>query len=403
MAKWTPRCHATLVGALVLVGLGRVLGQPWAGFGRVRIDAAGGKVELSCSVLNMPDSPKRPSKCLPCAQGSRLHDAQCLACLLLSGQPFFVGRPSMGCEVEAGCLATVQQPVPPFGSKAFNRSFTVGTGHFDTLQQECQHIAGITSQGPGDIAEFGYCYALSVNVSDISVRLGGGYEVDKPLRSPTNACVRHSSHQKADTLIGKAGHFPRLILGPSVLNPWMYPAPEGSEHDGLPWLAALGGKIVLVVTAFVVSFQAQLDKGSAAIWHDLAERVLPSSIREFKMVKPPINLGHGIGGTLEHHNWRAAFRELVRRVEAAGPFDVALLSCGGLGMLLGAYLRATGRSAIYMGGTLQTWLGVMGGRWKGMRGEFARYARMGNWTRPSMAKGEKPHYARSVEGSAYWR
>ena len=120
MAKWTPRCHATLVGPLVLVGLGRVLGQPWAGFGRVRIDAAGGKAELSCSVLNMPDSPKRQSKCLPCAQGSRLHDAQCLACLLLSGQPFFVGRPSMGCEVEAGCLATVQQPVPPFGSKAFN-------------------------------------------------------------------------------------------------------------------------------------------------------------------------------------------------------------------------------------------------------------------------------------------
>ena len=45
----------------------------------------------------------------------------------------------------------------------------------------------------------------------------------------------------------------------------------------------------------------------------------------------------------------------------------------------------------------------MGGRWKGIKGEFGRYAKMGNWTRPSISNGEKPHYARSVEGSAYWR
>ena len=224
----------------------------------------------------------------------------------------------MGCEVEAGCLATVQ-PVPPFGSRAFNKSFTVGTGHFDTLQKECQHIAGVTSQGPNDIAEFGFCYALSINASDVSVRLGGGYDADKPLRTPSDACVRHSSHQKADTLIGKAAHYPRLILGSNVLNPWMDPKPEGSDEDGLPWLAALGGKTVLVVTAFAESFKSQLAKGNAAIWLDLAERVLPSSIKEFKMVKPPINLAHGIGGALEHKTWQEAFRELVRRVEAAGP------------------------------------------------------------------------------------
>ena len=56
-----------------------------------------------------------------------------------------------------------------------------------------------------------------------------------------------------------------------------------------------------------------------------------------------------------------------------------------------------------MGGSLQTWFGVMGGRWKPIKGEFARYSRSRNWTRPSMTDGEKPLYARSVEGSAYWR
>ena len=357
---------------------------------------------LSCSVLDFQRAPPRPTGCLPCAQGSNLRDAQCLACLLRSNVPFFVGRPSMGCEVEAGCLATVQT-VPLIGSKAFNKSFTLGTGHFGSLQKECQHIAGITSEGPADIAEFGYCYALSVNASDMSVRLGGGYDADRPLRTPTNACAKHSSLQKADSLINKVGHFPHLILGASVLNPWMDLAPEGSDGDGLPWLAALGGKTVLVVTPFTASFQSQFAKGNTAIWHDIAERVLPSSIRQFKYVKPPINLGHGIGGRLENSNWRESLQELVRRVDAAGEFDVALLSCGGLGMLLGAHLRSTHRSAIYMGGSLQTWFGVMGGRWKGNKGEFGRYARMGNWTRPSMANGEKPHYARSVEGGSYWR
>ena len=73
-------------------------------------------------------------------------------------------------------------------------------------------------------------------------------------------------------------------------------------------------------------------------------------------------------------------------------------------MLLGAHLRATGRSAIYMGGALQTWFGVLGGRWiKSLSSALKVYVRRGNFTRPSMANGEKPHYARSVEGSAYWR
>lgn len=396
------RRRASCSGLLLALSLARLTPSA-ARCGRPELIPEGERAQLSCSVLDMANRAPLQAGCLPCVQGSELRDSQCVACLIRSGKPFFVGRPSMGCEVEAGCLATVQ-PVPRMGSKQFNRSFTVGTGHFDTLQNECQHIAGVVSQGPLDIAEFGYCYAQAVNASDVSVRLGGGYKAEVPLREPADACMKHSSHQKADALIRKAGHYPRLILGPNVLQPWLEPAPEGSDRDGLPWLAALGGKTVLIVTPFVTSFRSQLAKGNVAIWSDIAERVLPSSIREFKLVKPPINLAHGVNGKLEHTNWQPAFRELVRRVEAAGSFDVALLSCGGLGMLLGAHLRATGRSAIYMGGALQTWFGVLGGRWiKSLSSALKVYTRRGNFTRPSMANGEKPHYARSVEGSAYWR
>eukprot|EP00966_Prymnesium_polylepis_P279733 6462713-Prymnesium_polylepis.1 len=90
-------------------------------------------------------------------------------------------------------------------------------------------------------------------------------------------------------------------------------------------------------------------------------------------------------------------------VDAAGEFDVALMACGGLGMLLGAHLRATDRSSIYVGGNLQIWFGIMGRRWAkdGVLTRIYRAAN-GSWVRPNATSGEVPLHARSVEGSAYW-
>ena len=94
---------------------------------------------------------------------------------------------------------------------------------------------------------------------------------------------------------------------------------------------------------------------------------MPSGIH-FKFVKAPMNLGHGLMSAklerpkclqqppqycLQNADWHEAYRELVRSVDAAGAFDLALISCGGLGMLLGAEMRMRGQSAIYVGGSLQ--------------------------------------------------
>ena len=71
-------------------------------------------------------------------------------------------------------------------------------------------------------------------------------------------------------------------------------------------------------------------------------------------------------------------------------------------MLLGAQIRLSGRSAIYLGGALQVWFGVMGGRFFANPALAAEYKANRNWTRPSNMSMEKPFYSRKIEGGAYW-
>ena len=114
-----------------------------------------------------------------------------------------------------------------------------------------------------------------------------------------------------------------------------------------------------------------------------------------KVVVPPVSFA----GADEFRDWRGALQALMQRVDAAGHFDVALLACGGLGMPLGAYLRATNRSAMYNGADLQLWFGIYGRRWLGLGKLNLSFVRDA-WVRPSAA--ETPVGASAVEGGTYW-
>ena len=74
-------------------------------------------------------------------------------------------------------------------------------------------------------------------------------------------------------------------------------------------------------------------------------------------------------------------------------------ACGGLGMLLGAYLRSSNRSAMYNGADLQIWFGVFGRRW-GLGLGSLNLSFVKAWKRPGAA--EVPTGALLVEGGAYW-
>lgn len=105
-------------------------------------------------------------------------------------------------------------------------------------------------------------------------------------------------------------------------------------------------------------------------------------------------------------DWRTSLAALKVDVDAAGQFDVALIACGGLGMLLAAHLRMTNRSAIYVGGWLQIWFGIMGKRWDEhfhspshpLAKAYAQNAL--SWTRPLPE--DTPQRTSLVEASAYW-
>jgi hypothetical protein len=268
------------------------------------------------------------------------HNSRCIHCLLQSGQPFLVGRPGMGAPEEVGCaVATGNINVNGSASK-----------HWTDLRKTLKTLNGILTRSNSDALEYARCYVASINRSDLIVRLGGGTYM--PLRKPLTMCARPGSHhhQKADVMIAQAGHFPGRVISDRGLNPWFFTAYQGKRmrseeqlallRDVHSWTAALAGRTVLVVHPFNHSIVHQLARGSRAVWGPFAELVMPPGIR-FKVVTAPQNLAKAV----ENADWKDALDTLIDRVDAAGQFDLALISCGGLGMLLGAYLRSTNRCA----------------------------------------------------------
>lgn len=64
-----------------------------------------------------------------------------------------------------------------------------------------------------------------------------------------------------------------------------------------------------------------------------------------------------------HHNWHQTLRALIVELETF-EFDIALLSCGSYAMPLGCHIRDNlKRKAIYGGGVMQLFFGIMGRRY----------------------------------------
>ena len=93
--------------------------------------------------------------------------------------------------------------------------------------------------------------------------------------------------------------------------------------------------------------------------------------------------------------------EFCERLDAIkGTYDVALVACGGYGNLVCNHIYTTGHSAIYVGGVLQMYFGILGERWLRERPDIVTLYLNEFWRRPSDA--EKPRNFQAVEGSCYW-
>ena len=325
-----------------------------------------------------------------------LVDVRCVACLIRAGRPFMIGRTSMGSEVDAACFAGIHRPA--VGSSAVRAQFN------KRLRSTLSTNAGVRTADAEDAYAYGRCFAAAVNVSDVMMRW---QELPK-LRPPLDSCnSAGKTYQKTDALLWSSGHWPCFLVGTRALQPWLEPPTSVREQPNRThwrhsandtWTTALAGRTVLVVHPFNTTIRRQLARGSAAIWGDDAPLIWPAGMR-LKFVRPPVNLA----GESEDTDWRGSLRRLAELVDGAGHFDVALISCGGLGMLLAAHLRMTNRSAVYTGGALQMWFGILGKRWydeSKHKAHLRRFVSHPNWTRPDVA--DKPRGAARVEAGTYW-
>ena len=158
-----------------------------------------------------------------------------------------------------------------------------------------------------------------------------------------------------------------------------------------PWSAALEGKTVLIIHPFEESIRSQYAR-RRQVWPDA--RMLPD-FAELKTVKVPISAV----GRHPHRDFLETLEVLQQAVEAAQPFDVALMGCGGYGLPLAAYIRGNlSRSAIYVGGGLQLMFGITGSRWLG-RADMKPWVNE-FWVRPSAS--ETPVNAIQFERASYF-
>ncbi len=166
---------------------------------------------------------------------------------------------------------------------------------------------------------------------------------------------------------------------------------DALKIDRNPWLQALKGMDVLVISPFTETIKRQYDRRDKIFSKE--DAVLTDfNLKTFKSVQ-----SIGGKGTDGFSNWFEAFESMKEQIDAID-FDIALLSCGSYGMPLSSYLRKKGKKVLYVGGCLQLMFGILGKRWE--IEEYAMKHVNEYWVRPD--ESERPKNLESVEGGCYW-
>lgn len=160
------------------------------------------------------------------------------------------------------------------------------------------------------------------------------------------------------------------------------------------WEQSLHGKRILVISPFVDSIKLQIEnKRLEKIFKNRPDWFSGCS---FKYVMPPMTQA----GNHQNIDWQESFTGLCNDVDShTDEYDVALVSCGGYGMLICDYIFNRGKSSVYVGGCLQLFFGIMGSRWE-KNADLNKIINSEFWIRPKDS--EKPKNFRAVEGGCYW-
>jgi hypothetical protein len=167
----------------------------------------------------------------------------------------------------------------------------------------------------------------------------------------------------------------------------------------LRWTQCLAGQRVAVVSSFAKTIESQIQHREE-IWP-----LEPSSLLPETTTWIPIQTGYAPAlakGTAEWpsdvQSWSVAVNSVVKQV-LQSKARIALIGCGGLGMLIGAELKKQGVICIVLGGATQVLFGIKGQRWS----THSVISRFWNeaWVWPSHQ--ETPRGANKIEGACYWQ
>jgi len=159
------------------------------------------------------------------------------------------------------------------------------------------------------------------------------------------------------------------------------------------WTHALKGKRLLIISPFEESILEKIPIREKIYGVDL----FPDCT--FITIKPPQTQGDEPSDEF----YIEADRFFRRLDKLKNKYDVALVSCGGYGSMVCNYIYENHeKSAIYVGGVLQMYFGIMGNRWRRERHDIVKLFVDGNphWSNPKESERPKNHV--NVEGSCYW-
>ena len=154
-------------------------------------------------------------------------------------------------------------------------------------------------------------------------------------------------------------------------------------------------KKVLIITSHEKTTKQQI----ANMPHIFKTNKIFHETTEFYVYKPP----QQNGGNHDDNPWTYHFEKMKEDLktikEQTFDFDIALVSCGGFGMLISDYIFSDLKtSAIYIGGSLQLFFGIMGSRWKNSPKIIEHVNNY--WTYP--LDEDKPRNPQLCEGNCYW-
>ena len=238
---------------------------------------------------------------------------------------------------------------------------------------------------------FNYLNALNNNA--------GIYNVNKTLKNYLDLyseCIKNSDYLACfvSSIVNEQNFFINKynlnILHSRVLEPF-YSCLENEK----PWSQYLINKKVLVISPFVESFKKQLNN-NFQIFKDPNKKIFLDG-QQFIFYKSY----QTSGGNHLHNDWFETYNFMKNDITNID-FDIALVSCGGYGLLLCNHIKSTmNKSAIYIGGGLQLLFGVRGKRWESnqMWNNIIRENDT-NFIKPSGDEIMKNN--NNIEGGCYW-